>query len=322
MMKRYVLKKCLTGVLIILISLCINFILIHTAPGDPITILAGQDNPSPEMIERLTEKFGLNDSIPVQFINYIKTILKGDLGFSILSNESVLKLIAGRVGATLLLSLSGVILSLIIGTTLGIITARKEDSKLDIIVNGLSYIFNSTPNFWLGLMMILLFASTLKIFPTSGMVNLRAGYTGFKKVLDMLYHLTLPLTTIVLLQTPTYMRIARSSVIQSMSDDYVMTFRATGMPDNQIFRKYIFKNAILPTITTFGINLAYAISGVTVLEIVFAWPGMGRLLMDSIMKRDYPLLMGIYLIVAISISVCMILVDIVYAIVDPRIRYE
>lgn len=321
-MKRYVFKKCLTGILIILISLCINFVLIHTAPGDPITILAGQDNPSPEMIERLTEKYGLNDPVPVQFFNYINTLLKGDLGFSILSNESVLNLIAGRVGSTLLLSLSGVILSLIIGTTLGILTARREDSRLDIVLNGLSYIFNSTPGFWLGLMMILLFASTLKIFPTSGMVNLRAAYTGFEKVLDILYHLALPLLTIVLLQTPTYMRIARSSVIQAMSDDYVLTFRAAGMPENQIFKKYIFKNAILPTITTFGINLAYAISGVTVLEIVFAWPGMGRLLMDSIMKRDYPLLMGIYLIVAVSIAVCMILVDIIYAIVDPRIRYE
>ena len=321
-MQRYLFKRILSGILIIFISLGISFALIHAAPGNPISILAGHDNPSPEMIESLTIKYGLDKSKPVQFANYMKTLLKGDLGYSIINDKPVIDLIFEKVFPTLLLALTGVILAVIIGTSLGIYAARKKGSKFDIIANGISYIFDSTPGFWLGLMMILLFASTIKIFPTSGMVNLRASYTGIRKVADILYHLCLPLITVVLIQIPKFFRIARSSVIQIMSEDFITTFKATGMNESQIFRDYVFKNAILPTITLFGISLAYVLGGIVIIEIVFAWPGMGRLLMDAIMKRDYPLLMGIYLVLSVSITITMILVDIVYAAIDPRIRYN
>lgn len=321
-MGRYLRKRLLTGILVILVSLSLNFALIHLAPGNPISLLAGKDNPSPEMIAALTEKYGLNDPVPIQFVNYIKTLLKGDLGYSILNDQPVSKLIHEKVGPTLLLALTGVILAVIIGTLIGIYAARRKGSKFDTIMSGLSYIFDSTPGFWLGLMLILIFASGLGWLPTAGMVDLRAGSTGFAHFLDVLKHLVLPLSTVVLIQIPYFFRIARSSVIQVMSEDFITTLRATGMKEGKIFKKYVFKNAILPTITVFGISLAYVISGVAIIEIVFAWPGMGRLLMDSIMKRDYPLLMGIYLILSVSIAVCMILVDIVYAIIDPRIRYD
>jgi len=187
---------------------------------------------------------------------------------------------------------------------------------------GVSYLFDSTPGFWLGLMLILIFASTLKILPTAGMVDLRAQNEGFAKVLDILKHLVLPLTTVTLIQIPYFFRIARASVIQTMSEDYITTFRAAGMKESKIFKRYIFKNSMLPTITVFGINLAYVISGVAIIEIVFAWPGMGRLMMTAISKRDYPLLMGIYLVLSVSIAVCMIVVDVIYAVIDPRIRYD
>lgn len=321
-MARYLRRRILTGILVILVSLIINFSLIHMAPGNPISLLAGKDNPSQEMINSLTEKYGLNDPIYIQFISYMKTLMKGDLGYSIMSNEPVSKLIFEKIGPTLLLSLSGIILALIIGTWSGIYAARKRGSKFDVTMSGLSYIFDSTPGFWLGLMLILIFASILKIFPTAGMVDLRAQNEGFAKTLDILKHLALPLTTVTLIQIPYFFRIARSSVIQTMSEDFITTFRATGMKESRIFKKYVFKNAILPTITVFGINLAYVISGVAIIEIVFAWPGMGRLMMTAISKRDYPLLMGIYLILSVSIAVCMIIVDVVYAVIDPRIRYN
>ena len=239
-----------------------------------------------------------------------------------MSNEPVGKLILERVGPTLLLALTSIILALIIGTALGILAARKRGSKFDIVMNGLSYLFDSTPNFWLGLMLILIFSSKLKIFPTAGMVDLRAQSEGMAKFIDVLWHLALPLATVTLIQIPYYFRIARSSVIQTMSEDFITTFRAAGMKENRIFNKYVFKNAILPTVTVFGINLAYVISGVAIIEIVFAWPGMGRLMMTAISKRDYPLLMGIYLMLSVSIAVCMIVVDVVYALIDPRIRYD
>ncbi len=321
-MARYLRKRILTGILVILVSLVINFLLIHMAPGNPISLLAGKDNPSQEMIDTLTEKYGLNDPLYIQFIHYIKTLMKGDLGYSIMSNEPVSKLIIEKVGPTLLLSLTGVILALIIGTLLGIYAARKRGSLFDVMMSGLSYVFDSTPGFWLGLMLILVFASMLKIFPTSGMLDLREQYEGFAKVLDILKHLILPLTTVTLIQIPYFFRIARSSVIQTMSEDFITTFKATGMRENRIFKKYIFKNSMLPTITVFGINLAYVIAGVAIIEIVFAWPGMGRLMMTAISKRDYPLLMGIYFVLSVSIALCMIVVDVIYAVIDPRIRYN
>jgi peptide/nickel transport system permease protein len=321
-MARYLRKRILTGILVILVSLVINFLLIHMAPGNPISLLAGKDNPSQEMIDSLTEKYGLNDPIHIQFINYIKTLMKGDLGYSIMSSEPVSKLIIEKVGPTLLLSLTGIILALIIGTSAGIYAARKRGSLFDSAMCGVSYLFDSTPGFWLGLMLILIFASTLKILPTAGMVDLRAQNEGFAKVLDILKHLVLPLTTVTLIQIPYFFRIARASVIQTMSEDYITTFRAAGMKESKIFKRYIFKNSMLPTITVFGINLAYVISGVAIIEIVFAWPGMGRLMMTAISKRDYPLLMGIYLVLSVSIAVCMIVVDVIYAVIDPRIRYD
>lgn len=321
-MQRYLFNRVLSGILIIFISLGISFALIHAAPGNPISILAGHDNPSPELIESLTIKYGLDQSKPVQFKNYMGTLLKGDLGYSIVNDKPVIELIMEKVFPTLLLALTGIIIAAVVGTYAGIYAARKKGSKFDIITNGISYIFDSTPGFWLGLMMILLFASTFKIFPTSGMVNLREGYTGVRKAIDILYHLCLPLATVVLVQIPTFFRIARSSVIQISSEDFITTFKATGMSENQIFRDYVFKNAILPTITILGISLAYVLGGIVIIEIVFAWPGMGRLLMDAIMKRDYTLLMGIYLFLSVSIILAMILVDIAYAIIDPRIRYN
>lgn len=231
-------------------------------------------------------------------------------------------MILEKVFPTLLLAMTGVLLAVLIGTSLGIYAARKKGSKFDVIANGISYVFDSTPGFWLGLMLILIFASTFKIFPTAGMVNLREGYTGIARIGDILYHLCLPLITVTLIQIPKFFRIARSSVIQIISEDFITTFKAVGMKESQIFKDYVFKNAILPTVTLFGISLAYVLGGIVIVEIVFAWPGMGRLLMDAIMKRDYPLLMGIYLVLAVSISVTMIIVDIVYAIIDPRIRYK
>ncbi|HJE20402.1 MAG TPA: ABC transporter permease [Aliicoccus persicus] len=319
-MGTFIRKRVVTGILVIFISLSITFFLIHLAPGDPVSILAGTDNPSPEMIETLNERYGFDQPLPIQFFTYIGGLLQGDLGFSVIQNQPVLELILARIGPTLLLALTGLILAVIIGTSLGIYAARKNGSKYDVFMSGTSYIFDSMPPFWLGMMLILLFATGLGWFPTSGMVDLRASPDGFEYYLSVAKHMVLPLTTIVLTQIPFFYRIARSSVIQTMSEDFITTYKATGMEEGKIFRKYVFKNAILPTITMFGISLAYVLAGLAIIEIVFAWPGMGRLLLDSIMQRDYPLLMGIYLFISISIAVTMVLVDVVYSVIDKRIK--
>ena len=321
-MKRYIGKRALSGLLVVLLSVCFNFTLIRLAPGDPIRIMAGTDNPNEEMIEALQQKYGLDKSILEQFVMFLGNVAKGDLGYSYISDESVIKLIGEKIGPTLALSLTAVLLSVTIGTLIGIYAARKNGSKFDQFVCSISYVFDATPGFWLGLMMILIFASTLKWFPTSGMVNLRANYKGFAYFADVCRHLVLPITTMVLTQTPYYFRIARSSVLQVMSEDFITTFKATGMKESRIFNKYVLRNAILPTVTVLGMSLAFLLSGSVLIETVFAWPGMGRLMFSSISKRDYPVLTGIYLVTSVVICIAMILVDILYGFIDPRIRYD
>ena len=201
-MGKYIGKRTLTGLLCIVMALCINFIIIHAAPGDPIRLLAGTDTATPEMIEALTQKYGLDQPVHIQFIRYVGNLLKGDMGTSIYTNEPVAKEIMNRLGPTVLLALS---------------------ARLDMALGSVSYLFDSTPSFWLGLMLILIFASTLHILPTSGMVDLRSRHTGFAYVLDVLRHLILPGMSLSLTLIPYYFRIARSSVIQVMNEDFITT---------------------------------------------------------------------------------------------------
>lgn len=321
-MRHYIKKRLLTGILTIIFSFSLTFFLIRYAPGNPIKVLAGTENPNPELIENLTIKYGLDKSVPVQFFNYIKNILKGDLGFSYRSNEPVTKLIGEKVFATILLTLTASILAVVIGTFLGIYAARKAGSVIDRTLCGISYVFDAIPGFWLGLILILIFASRLKMLPTSGMYDLRGQNEGIWYVFDVAKHMVLPVSTLVIIQTPIYFRISRSSVLQVVSEDFILLFKATGMKESKIFNKYVLRNAIIPTITVFSMSLAFMIGGVTLTEIVFAWPGMGRLILDAIKSRDYPLLTGVYLMISISIVLVMLVTDIIYALIDPRIRYE
>lgn len=320
-MSKYISKRLFSGVITILIVFAINFIIINAAPGDPIRTIMGKENDDPALRAALEEKYGFDKPLIVQFGIYLKNSLKGDLGTSIIYDRPVSEMIGERLGPTVILVLSAGILSLIVGTVMGIIAARREGSFLDTILSGISYVLNSVPSFWLGLMLIILFSSRLKLLPTYGMTNPKASYAGVQYVMDVLKHMVLPVGTLLLVQIPTYFRIAKSSVLQVANEDFITTFRATGMSERKIFNKYIFRNAILPTITMFGISMAYLITGVSLIETVFAWPGTGRLVLTAINQRDYPTLMGMYLIMSISVAVVMIIVDIVYAILDPRIRY-
>ena len=320
-MRKFIGRRILTGILTILIVFTINFIIINLAPGDPVRTLMGKETDDPVLRVALEEKYGLDKPLPVQYAVYLKTALTGDLGTSIIYNRPVTEMILEKLPATILLVLTAGVLSLIIGTLMGIVAARREGSAIDLIFSGFSYILNAMPSFWLGLMLIIIFSSWLKLLPTYGMTDARASYTGMAYVKDVLKHMILPVGTLLLVEIPLYFRIAKSSVLQVANEDFILTLRATGMSESKIFNKYIFRNAILPTITIFGISMAYLITGVALIEIVFAWPGTGRLVLTAITQRNYPTLMGMYLIMSISIAVVMMLVDIVYAVFDPRIRY-
>ncbi len=321
-MKRFVLRRLLTGVITILIVFTVNFVLIHLAPGDPVSIIMGKENKDPAVRQALMEKFGLDKPLPEQYLLYMRNVLKGDLGNSILYNRPVLDMIAEKFLPTVELVLTAAILALVIGSWMGIYAARHEGTFWDAVFSNLSYVFNAIPSFWLGLMMIILFATVLRILPSSGMTDSRISYSGVNYALDVMYHMVLPVSALVILDIPIYFKIAKSSVLQITSEEFVLAFRATGMDERKIFNKYIFRNAILPTITIFGISLAFLITGVALIEIVFAWPGMGRLVLTAISQRDYPTLMGIFLLTSVSIALVMLILDIVYALFDPRIRYR
>lgn len=321
-MKKFVLRRILSGILTVLVVFTLNFMLVKAAPGDPIRSIMGKETDDAELRAALEEKWGLNKPLHEQYLSYLKNALVGDLGTSIIYNRSVNDMIGERVGATVLLGLTAALIAFILGTALGIFCARRDGSILDTAISTVSYAADAMPSFWLGLMLMIVFATKLGVLPSQGMFNVRAGYTGIQYVLDVLYHLVLPCLTLVLITMPGYFRITKSSILQVTNEDFITTMRATGMSERKIFNKYIFRNAILPTVTMFGISIAFLITGVSLIEIVFSWPGIGRLTLTAINQRDYPTLMGVYLVMSVSVVVVMIIVDIAYALLDPRIRYE
>lgn len=320
-MRRYLGKRAITALVCVLLVLVINFSLIRLAPGDPARLLVGTETPSEEQVQQITQRYGLDKPVPVQFFIYVGNLLRGDLGVSYYTNEPVLDLILGKLGNTAILSLAGLLLSVCIGTLLGIVCARKMGGKLDNFISGITYFIDSFPSFWLGLMLMLIFAVHLDILPKSGMFSVRENYQGLRHALDVLKHMTLPLATLTILQIPYFFRISRSAMIQTMGEDFIVTLRASGMNERRIFRKYVFRNSILPTITAVSIFMAYVVTGSALVEIVFSWPGMGSFVMTNIGRRDYPVLMGIYLMLSISVAVVMIVVDVLYSVLDPRVSH-
>lgn len=233
-MKKYLLKRIVTAFGIVLFVILLNYVIIRLAPGDPVRIMAGFDNPSQELMDALTKKYGLDQPLYVQFWRYITTLFKGDMGDSYLYNQPVSSLIFERVGASLLLSGVSAVLAVLIGSTLGLYAGRHHGKALDRTFSGVAYMLNAMPSFWLGIMLILIFASTLKWLPTQGMVNIRKGYTGWAYVMDVLQHMVLPCATLVAVQIPTYFRITKSSVMQVMAEEFVTTFRVTGMSESTL----------------------------------------------------------------------------------------
>lgn len=319
-MGRYIARQLASIVPTIFLSVVLNFILLHAAPGDPARVMAGRDNPTEEQIAAIRADLGLDRPLPIQFWNYFTELLQGNMGESIAFKQPVFDLILSRLPATLLLTVTSAVLALIIGTLLGVAAAQRAGTVKDTMLSFGNYTLFAMPGFWLGLILMVIFSSNLGWLPTAGMRTVRVNYTGMRDVLDVMQHMVLPVLTLTLVQTPIYYRITRASVIQQRQEDYMTTFRATGMPPSKTFRRYALRNALLPTVTVFGLGFGFVFTGAALVEIVFAWPGIGRLTLDAVFRRDYPLLLGVYLMLAVAVSIAVMLTDIVYALLDPRIR--
>jgi len=306
---------------LLLAVLVLNFTLIHLAPGDPVQVIAGEmGGASPEVLAALRAKYGLDQSLLEQLTAYLSSVMRGDLGYSYYFNEPVSNLILQRLPATVYLVVSALALAVIVGTILGVISARKPNGLLSHFVTFISLVGHAAPVFWSGLLLLLLFASVWPLFPSGGMVDVSQAKTGLDYAVDVGIHLVLPCLTLALVFLAQYSRLARVNMIDVLSADYIRTARAKGLSEWVVITKHALRNTLIPIVTVVGLQFGNLLAGAVLVETVFSWPGLGRLVFDSILRRDYPTLMGVLLFSALMVMVANILTDILYRLIDPRVQ--
>lgn len=318
---RYVVRRLLQAVPVVLGVIILNFLLLQLAPGDAATVLAGEAGGAPaEYVQALRERFGLDKPVPIQLALYIKNILALDLGYSFRNQSAVLPLILARLGATLLLMGTTLLLSLGLGVLLGLLAAVWVRSWKDHLISVTAIIAYAMPLFWIGLMLILLFAIKLDWLPTSGMEDAAAFYEGWERVRDVAQHLILPAITLSLFYMALYARLMRATMLEQRGLDYVTTARAKGLNERQITLRHVLRNALMPVVTVAGVQVGGLLGGSVVVESVFAWPGLGQLAFQALFARDLNLLLGIFFISSCLVVLINIMVDVIYVFLDPRVR--
>jgi len=320
-MLSFVAQRIVKGVIVLLAIIVLNFFLIRLAPGDPAVVMAGEAGASDQIfVAQLREKFGLDRPLPEQLFRYVKGIASFDLGFSFRQQAPVSKLILDRLPATLLLTMSAFAISLLLGILLGGIAARFAGTWADTAIMAAALLFYATPLFWLALMAILLFSVTLDWLPSFGYETVGANYTGLAHVLDVGAHLILPATTIGLFFMATYTRMTRASMLQVNRLDFIKTARAKGLANRVIQRRHVLRNAILPVVSLAGVHSGTLVGGAVLTETVFAWPGIGRLMYEALIQRDYNLLLGVFVVCSAMVLIFNLITDLVYRVIDPRIE--
>ena len=313
-MTGYIVQRVLAAIPVMGFVALIVFLLLRLS-GDPAAILAG-DAATPELIEKIRDQLGLNDPLYVQFFRWIGEMLRGDFGTSLLSNTPVTTMIAQRMEPTISLALTTIVLSVIIAVPLGVIAAWKQGTLIDRFVMLISVVGFSVPIFVIGYLMVSLFAMELRWFPTQGFRSISQGLEPF------LMRITLPTLTLTLLYVALIARITRTSMLEILNDDYIRTARAKGLPEHKVLLRHALRNCSVPIITIIGIGFALIISGVVVTETVFNLPGLGRLTVDAVLARDYPVIQAVILLSSLIYVVINLLIDIAYVFLDPRIRYQ
>lgn len=313
--------RILQGLLALLLIATVNFMLVRAAPGDPVSIMAGEAGASdPQFVAQLRQQFGLDQPLPTQLANYLGHVLRLDLGYSYRQQQPVVDLILERLPATLLLTGTAFVLSLVFGVGLGALASRHAGKAIDSIITVVALVFYATPLYWLAMMAVLVFTVQLDWLPAFGFFTVGADLHGMAKVIDIGQHLLLPALTLALFYMAVYARMTRASMLEVAQMDFVKTARAKGVHPSRIQRKHILRNALLPVVTLAGIQAGGMIGGAVLTETVFAWPGIGRLMFDALMQRDYNLLLGCFLFTAAMAVLFNLITDFVYTVVDPRIE--
>ena len=314
-MKTYVARRLLALIPVILVVATVAFVLIHLAPGDPASIIAGPDA-SPDDIARIQRQLGLDAPFHVQLFRWYGRLARGDLGQSIFLRRPVLEAIVDRAEPTILLTLYATLIAVTLGVPAGVVAARHHDGTADQALMAGALVGISIPNFLLGLLLILVFSVRLGWFPVAGYVPLESGWLG------TLRSLTLPAFALGVVQSALIARIARSAMLDVLREQFITAGRARGLSERAVVYKHALKNAMIPTITVIGISLAILISGSVIVEQVFNIPGLGRLIISAVLRRDYPVIQGVVLCIAGIYMLVNLAVDLSYVVFDPRIRYQ
>lgn len=320
-MGRYILRRLLISIPILVIITIIVFALVEIAPGDMTGFFITDESEqymTEEDLHALRERLGLNDPPPIRYFKWLGKIIQGDFGFSYVESTPVRELLLMRMKNTLILMGAGLTIGVIVGIPLGIFTALRQYSFFDFFISGLSFIGLSMPAFISGIIGMYIFAVKLQWFPAGGMYTPAVE----KTIGDLLHHLFLPAFILAIMNIARNMRYTRFSMLEVLNQDYVITATAKGMKRWVVINRHALRNALIPVITIIGLSIPNLVVGAVFLETIFTWPGMGKLYYTAVVARDYPVIMGANLMIAIFVLVANLITDITYALVDPRVRYE
>ena len=318
---RYIGLRLVKTVLVTVVVVLLSFFLIHAVPGDAATVMAGQAGYADETyMKNLRAEYGLDQPLPMQLWAYVDRVAHGDLGTSFVRREKVVSIIMERLPNTLLLDAFALVLAAGVGITLGAMAARRQGSAGDSAVTVLALLFFAVPQFWLGMMMVLLFAVWLNWLPPFGIETMGADYTGLARIADVGQHIILPGVTLAFYFMASYARLTRTAMIEVADQDFVKTARAKGISERQVQRRHILRNALIPLVTYAGLQASVLVGGSVLVENVFSWPGIGTLAFQAVWTRDNPLLLGIFIVTAVLVSLFNLITDIAYSIVDPRVE--
>lgn len=318
---RYLGRKTVWLVVTLYGVVTFNFLLFHILPGNPVRLLARSGHLTPQAVAEITRVFGLNHPLLAQYLIYLKNLLHGQLGISYTYREPVSTLLGEYLGNTVLLLAAATILTIVLGTVLGVIAANRRGGAFDGTTLVASVIGWSLPTFWTGLILVFLLGVDLHAFPIFGMETPNALYTSeWQKLQDIISHLALPTLTLVLVNIAQFTLVARASVLEVLSEDFMLTAIAKGLPPRRILWRHAVRNALLPIVTSSALMIGLVVSGAIEVETVFSWPGMGLLVYNAVLDRDYPVIEAAFLVFAVVVLLVNFFSDLLYQLLDPRVR--
>lgn len=320
-MGKFIAGKLLQYLIVIFLMLTLNFLLPRLMPGNPLVFLAGEDVGFMSSAEKeaILDKYGLNDSILEQYGAYIKNIFTGDFGYSYQQKRPISELLMERLPWTMLLTGLGLVLSTVIGVMFGAISAWRRGTRTDANLLTVFMFLSAMPSFWVGMILVSIFSAQLGWLPVFGAESAWSNYTGMDRFIDIGKHLILPLATLILISVTSTFMIMRYSMLNVLGEDYIMMAKAKGVKEKVIKYKHAMRNALLPVATVFMLSLGFTLGGATVIETVFAYPGVGRLMFESVLSRDYPLIQATFLIITFSVVIANFLADLIYPLLDPKV---